>query len=273
MTFMDTARPRALVITTAGTNCDRELAIAFDRAGAAAERVHLNQLLDQPDLIDTYDLIGLPGGFSYGDAIAAGRIKAQLMRKTLYQPLIRAVQRGVPIIAPCNGFQVAVQMGLLPGPAAGEPWPDMPAPPRVALVNNESARFIDTWTRIDIPTDTRCVWTRGIDLSGPAAMLPSAHGEGRFVAEDSALIDDLFARGQVAVTYAEDDNPNGSTRHIAGICDASGLVFGLMPHPERYTQWTHHPFWSRLRDEERTGDPPGLQMFRNAVRAAMQVNA
>src|SRR5262245_47448521 len=115
--------PSALVITTAGINCDEELAHAFSLAGAAPRFVHLNLLMDDPAIIDQFDLIGLPGGFSYGDAIAAGRIAAQLMRRTLYPAFVRAIERGTPIIAPCNGFQIAAQMGLLPGPVTGEPWP------------------------------------------------------------------------------------------------------------------------------------------------------
>ena len=118
----------ALVLTTSGINCDRELAHAFELAGATAELVHLNRILADPKMIDRYDLIGLPGGFSYGDAVSAGRIAATLMREALYPAFVSAIGRGVPIIAPCNGFQMAVQIGLLPGPAAGEPWPAAPPP-------------------------------------------------------------------------------------------------------------------------------------------------
>ena len=137
--------PRTLIITTAGINCDRELARAFEMAGAESEFVHLNRLMDAPTLIEGYDLIGLPGGFSYGDAVAAGRIAAQLMRQRLYPAFIAAIERGVPIIAPCNGFQVAVQMGLLPGPPVGVPWPAEPATASVALTPNDIGRFNDRW--------------------------------------------------------------------------------------------------------------------------------
>ncbi|MHC4908310.1 MAG: phosphoribosylformylglycinamidine synthase subunit PurQ [Planctomycetota bacterium] len=209
-------RPRTLIVTTAGINCDRELAHAFELAGASSEFVHLNRLMAAPDLLDQYDLIGLPGGFSYGDAVAAGRIGAQLLRQKLYPAFMAAIERGVPIIAPCNGFQMAVQMGLLPGPPAGVPWPHEPAVASVALTRNDTGRFTDR-------------------------------------------------SGQIAVRYAAADNPNGSDGDIAGICDASGLVLGLMPHPERYTRWSHHPSWTRLDEASRAGDPPGLAMFRNAV--------
>lgn len=256
---------QALVITAAGINCDIELVRAFRQAGATVESLHLNQLIAEPALIDRFDLIGLPGGFSFGDAVAAGRIMAAMIRQSLYEPLVRAVERGVPVIAPCNGFQIAVQAGLLPGPIDAGAWLDQPARPTVALARNASARFIDRWTHIEIPADTRCIWTRNLTMTDATALLPIAHGEGRFVAESDALLDQLESNGQIAVRYAAADNPNGSARHIAGICDSSGLVFGLMPHPERYTQWPQHPSWTRLRETAPAADPPGLQMFRNAV--------
>ena len=174
--------PSAIIITTAGTNCDRELVEAFRAAGADAESVHLNKLMHDPSILEKYTLIGLPGGFSYGDAIAAGRIAAQLMKRTLYPAFQAAIERGVPIIAPCNGFQVAVQMGILPGPVPGEKVPEDPPRAEVTLTANASARFTDCWTRVEIPTDTRCIWTRGLVLDEEEAILPSAHGEGRFIA-------------------------------------------------------------------------------------------
>jgi phosphoribosylformylglycinamidine synthase len=269
---MDMTAPKALIITTAGINCDRELAHAFDLAGAPPTLVHLNKLMTRPELMDEFDLIGLPGGFGYGDAVAAGRIAAQLMRRTLYASFVRAIERGVPIIAPCNGFQTAVQMGLLPGPAVGERWPSEPPKPTAALTINESARFIDRWCSVEIPADTRCRWTQGLAPEGEAAMLPIAHGEGRFIPESDDLIHRLEDSGQIAVRYAEHDNPNGSTANIAGICDASGLVFGLMPHPERFTHWTQHPLWTRMGDCKSHGEPLGLRMFRNAITAAREAS-
>jgi len=265
--------PKALIITTAGINCDRELDLAFQCAGARTQSLHLNTLMADPARLDEFDLIGLPGGFSYGDAVAAGRIAAHLIRRTLYQSLVRAVQRGVPIIAPCNGFQIAVQIGLLPGPAPGEPWPSEPSTPTVTLLPNDSARFVDRWTHIAIPPDTRCIWTQNLTLNEHADLLPVAHGEGRFAASSPDEIARLAEQGQIAVRYARDDNPNGSTDHIAGVCDATGRVLGLMPHPERYTKWTHHPYWTRLDPHTRHVDPPGLQMFKNAVAHAQRLAA
>ena len=265
--------PNALVITAAGINCDLELARAFEAAGATATSVHLNTLMREPALVDKYDLIGLPGGFSYGDAVAAGRIMAQLMRRHLYTAFVHALERSVPIFAPCNGFQIAAQMGLLPGPGDDEPMPSEPSTPRVALANNSGARFIDRWVKIDIPANTRCIWTQGIELHETNGVIPIAHGEGRFVAADDAVLDDLEQNNQIAIRYAADDNPNGSVRDIAGICDRTGLLFGLMPHPERFTRWTQHPHWTRLDESQTSGDPLGLAMFRNAVEHAANRNA
>ena len=174
------------------------------------------------------------------------------------------------MIAPCNGFQVAVQAGLLPGPREGDAWPDAPGSPQVSLAQNSDAIFRDVWTPMEASSDTRCIWTRGIDFSGERGMLPSAHGEGRFVADD-AVISRLQESGQVALRYAEGSNFNGSTDRIAGICDTSGLVLGLMPHPERFTRWSQHPRWTRLSEDVRTAMPPGLAMFRNAVEQASGV--
>ena len=252
---------KALVITTTGINCDLELAEAFELAGATPVSVHLNRLLQQPALVEEFDLVGLPGGFSYGDAVAAGRIAAQLIRSGLYDSLRAAVSRGVPMIAPCNGFQIAVQVGLLPDPSVSS----TPPVPTVALADNTSARFIDRWVRFSVPTNTTCVWTRGLRLTDETAVIPIAHGEGRFVPSSTEQLQQLEADGCVAMRYDADDNPNGSAGDVAGLCDPSGLVFGLMPHPERYTRWTQHPIWTRMSSEDMAGDPPGLQMFRNAV--------
>jgi phosphoribosylformylglycinamidine synthase len=262
-------QPLALVITAAGINCDLELAHAFELAGARVESAHLHDLLGEPQAIDRFDLIGLPGGFSYGDAVAAGRIAAAMMRRSLWDSLVRAVTRGVPMIAPCNGFQIAAQLGLLPGPTAGENWPAHPPRPTVALAANASARFVDRWCRITIPANTRCLWTAGLDPSPDAALLPIAHGEGQFIAASPKIIEALDQAGQIAIRYQADDNPNGSMSDVAGICDATGLILGLMPHPERFTSWSQHPWWTRLSSAEMADQEPlGLRMFRNAVEFA-----
>lgn len=241
--------PRALIIRTAGTNCDRELAHAFKVAGAAPQTVHLNRLIEQPDRLGAFEIIALPGGFSYGDDIAAGRIFANRLRIALFDALRAAIDRGTPIIGICNGFQVLVKMGLLP---------DLDESRQTAtLAANRCGRFIDRWVRLEAPDDSACVWTRGLGRFD----LPIAHGEGRFVAESTAALQRWIRGGQIALRYAADDNPNGSTSNIAGVCDPSGLVLGLMPHPERCVHPTHHPRWL----SEPAVDPAGLRVIANAV--------
>lgn len=260
---------KALVIRAAGTNCDAELCRAFTLAGAQARLLHLNALLADPARLDDFDVIGFPGGFSYGDDVASGRIFAMKVRERLYPSLRAAVQRGCPIIGVCNGFQVLVQVGLLPGPSGGD-WPaDHPPAQVCALTDNRDARFHDRWVGVSYEPESVCVWTRGLaDLRATpdALMLPVAHGEGRFVAASPAVLGALEAGGQVALRYT--DNFNGSEGGIAGVCDASGRVFGLMPHPERFLDWSRHPYWTRLPRDLTAGQAPGLQIFRNAIEAA-----
>lgn len=255
--------PKALIIRTVGTNCDRELAYAFELAGASPQIVHLNRLIADPIAIHEADLIGFPGGFSYGDDIAAGRIFANRLRHHLIEPLRAAVQRGVPMIGICNGFQVMAKLGLLPDPH-GPDFPNQTA----TLADNSSGRFVARWVPVEAPDDSVCLWTRGLGRFE----LPVAHGEGRFLPASQAVLDRLAQQRQVALRYSSPtgaagtvDNPNGSVQDIAGVCDPGGTILGLMPHPERYTSPYHHPQWTRHGPRWIAGDPPGLRMFRNAV--------
>jgi len=251
-----TERPRALIIRTAGTNCDAELVRAFELAGAIPEIAHVDRLIERPEPLATAPLIGIPGGFSYGDDVASGRLLAARVREKLLPALRTAVNAGAAVIGVCNGFQVLVQAGLLPG-FEGQTGPE------VALVQNASARFVDRWASVEVGS-AACVWTEPLRSvgSGVLRMLPIAHGEGRFVADD-AMVGRLERGGHVALRYAED--VNGSADRIAGICDTTGRVLGLMPHPERYIDWSRHPVFTRLSPGERAGDPPGLAMFKSAV--------
>ncbi|MEX0777699.1 MAG: phosphoribosylformylglycinamidine synthase I [Phycisphaeraceae bacterium] len=256
-------KPTTLILRTAGTNCDRELAHAFELAGSQTQSVHLNHLIEHPELIEQADLIGIPGGFSYGDDIAAGRIFANRLRHRLLEPLKAAVARGTPMIGICNGFQVLVKLGLLPDPKSGKQT--------ATLADNTSGRFIAKWVSLQAISDTVCIWTRGLDHMD----LPIAHGEGRFVPADDAVLQRLREQHQIALRYADakpqaaevsfPGNPNGSIDAIAGICDPSGVVLGLMPHPERYTHSTNHPNWSRQSAETLAETPAGLRLFQNAV--------
>jgi phosphoribosylformylglycinamidine synthase len=251
---------------------------AFEMAGARVALVHVDRLVAEPERVEAFDLIGFPGGFSYGDDIASGRILAVKLRERLAPALLGAAGRGVPMIGACNGFQVMVQVGLLPGPGTGEEWAggDGRLPPQtVALTHNAGGRFINRWVRVRADPGSDCLWTRPLaELAAgdPVAaedtlMLPIAHGEGRFVTASPAVLASLKAGGQVALAYAAGDNPNGSEADIAGICDPSGRILGLMPHPERYLDWALHPYWTRLSPAVRAGEPPGLAMFRAAVEA------
>ncbi|MCC7193831.1 MAG: phosphoribosylformylglycinamidine synthase subunit PurQ [Phycisphaeraceae bacterium] len=249
-------QPLTLILRTAGTNCDRELAHAFELAGAATQTLHLNELIKDPARIDRFDLIGFPGGFSYGDDIAAGRIFANRLRHHLYEPLKGAIARGVPMIGVCNGFQVLAKLGLLPEPeGAGN------GRQAVTLADNACGRFIDRWVKLEAQADSVCVWTRGLS----SLELPIAHGEGRFVPESDAVLERIKQNRQIALRYAADDNPNGSTDNIAGVCDPTGLVLGLMPHPERFIHPTNHPQWTRQSAQWMSETPAGLRFFQNAV--------
>lgn len=253
--------PTALVIRTAGTNCDLELRRAFELAGAETRLAHLEQLVKDPGPIDRADLIGFPGGFSYGDDIASGRIFAMHTKLGLMDALRGAVARGACVIGVCNGFQVLVQTGLLPGIAGT----------RAALTVNAGGSFISDWFPVDFDAGSRCLWTRGLGGEpADASLLPIAHGEGNFVIDPDAA-DRLARTGQVALRYREE--VNGSVDRIAGICDPTGRVFGLMPHPERFLGWNRHPYWTRLTPEMRSAEPIGLRMFRNAVEAVSGVGA
>ena len=252
-------KPKVLILRTAGTNCDEETKFAFELAGAATEMVHVNRIIEEPSIFGRFQILAIPGGFTYGDDIASGRILANEMRFSLGEALGRFVNRNGLVIGICNGFQVLVKMGLLPGPSGnGETQ-------QTTLTFNDSNKFEDRWTYLKA-ADNCSVFVNG----GDELYLPVAHGEGKFVTNDDATLAKLIENKQVVVRYVAADgsepeypfNPNGSVDHIAGICDPTGRIFGLMPHPERHCLPTQHPRWTRdgLKAE---GD--GLRIFRNAV--------
>jgi phosphoribosylformylglycinamidine synthase len=260
-------KPKVLILRTAGTNCDQETAYAFERAGAAPERVHLNRVLGNPRLLADYQLLAIPGGFSYGDDISSGKIFANQLRIHLADDLKRFVEAGKPVIGICNGFQVLIKTDLLPGPLAAQ------SGQTATLAHNDSHRFIDRWVHLS-PRSKKCVWTADLQST---VEFPIAHGEGKFVPANEQVRRALWDNDQVALVYVRPDgtsangeaphNPNGAADDIAGVCDASGLVFGLMPHPERHVDPLQHPAWTRLSPLPEEGH--GLTLFRSAVRHAI----
>ena len=262
-------KPKALILRSAGANCDSETAYAFERAGATGELVHLNRLLENPAALRDHQILAVPGGFSYGDDIAAGKILARKLSHHLYEPLRDFVAAGKPIIGICNGFQVLVKTDLLPGAVNGRTGQ------LCTLTNNDNGRFVDQWIHLT-PVSNKCVWTAGLERFD----LPIAHGEGRFVYADQDVRQAMRANDQIALVYVKadgspanadfPDNPNGSADDIAGICDESGLVFGLMPHPERYLEPFQHPAnASQATLESGLSCGAGLTIFRRGVAHAL----
>lgn len=267
------ATPRVLVLRAPGTNCDEETAYAFEKAGAKAERIHVNRLAENPALKDRYQILCLPGGFSYGDDVAAGRILASQLQRHLADLVDRFVhgQGDRLVLGICNGMQVLMRMGVLTDASNGQDR----ASQREAVATltwNNHGRFEDRWVHLAVD-DTPCVFLKDVSH----LYLPMAHAEGKFVATGPEAVERLREQGRLALRYCVDEsaaisddvlpfpaNPNGSDANVAGVCDASGRVFGLMPHPERHLEATHHPFWTRRKEQPEEGD--GMLIFRNAVR-------
>ncbi len=257
--------PKALILFAPGTNRDGDAAQALELAGAQPEVVHLNQLRRGERRWQDYQLLVLPGGFSYADALGAGKLLALELQHDFAGPMAEFVASGKPVIGICNGFQALVKSGLLPDPAlaAGEP--------QVTLTFNACGHFECRWVTL-LPVSQSCVWTRG--LSEPIDC-PVAHGEGNLHPRRPELAQALLASGQAALLYAAPDgrpangaypyNPNGSAADIAGLCNPAGNVLGLMPHPEDHIFAEQHPLWTRG-----LARGSGLALFRNGVAYANQ---
>jgi phosphoribosylformylglycinamidine synthase len=245
------ATPRVLIIRAPGTNCDFETSVAFEKAGANVSMAHINQLINGGLKIEDYQVLVFPGGFTYGDDLGAGRIMGNEIRIKLGEDIDRFIKDGGLILGICNGFQVMVKSGILPG--SGN---------TVTLTGNDSGRFECRWIHLAANPQSRCVFTRGIER----LHLPVANGEGKLVADEDTLntLDVALyytdSTGNQPATYP--DNPSGSLRDIAGICDSTGRIFALMPHPERHISYNQHPNWTRGKASD-PGD--GLQIFTNAV--------
>lgn len=275
-------KPNVLVVRAPGTNCDAETAFAFELAGARAERIHVNRLLEDRTLLRQFQILCIPGGFSYGDDVSAGKILASKIQHHLVEPLREFHTAGNLLLGICNGFQVLLKSGLLFSESSHTP---------ATLTWNDTGRYEARWVSLKTASE-RCVFLRGIDR----IELPVAHAEGKFVTRDASVMRHLESNGQLALRYVEPPevaevteccgasigansrrsrtgasanedvpfpfNPNGSQQSLAGLCDPTGRAFGLMPHPERFMFSTQHPRWTRegLRP---SGD--GLLLFQNAV--------
>jgi phosphoribosylformylglycinamidine synthase I len=251
------ATPRVLVLRAPGVNCDAETQFAFELAGAATERLHVNRLREQPRLLNDFQILVIPGGFTYGDDVAAGKILAIQLRHFLGDALRRFRDREKLILGICNGFQVLLKAGLLLQPDEDGPL--------ATLAPNALGRFEDRWIYLQA-TSEKCPFLKGYHR----LYLPVAHGEGRFVVRERWFLEGLAQTGQIVIRYVDVEgrpgpfpvNPNGSEGDVAGICDPTGRVFGLMPHPERHVLPTQHPRWTR---EGLAPEGDGLRLFRNAV--------
>lgn len=265
---------KAIILTGYGLNCDYETDFAFKKAGAETHRVHINELIGANSsgaVLSDYHILVFGGGFSWADDHGAGVLLANKMKYNLGEEIEQFIRDGKLVLGICNGFQALVNFGLLPG------FEGNYQERRVALTYNDSGNFIDTWIKLKMNSDSPCIFTRGLD----SLDLPVRHGEGKFYAPEEE-IQRLVKSNQIAAVYADEDarpaqgrwpqNPNGSLHDIAGICDPTGRIFGLMPHPEAFNHFTNHPDWTRKKDQAlRKGelidseDGDGLLIFKNAV--------
>ena len=255
---------KALVLRAAGINCDMETVHALELAGAETQSMHVNAIIENKSVLDQFQIMVFPGGFSYGDDVAAGRILSNQIIHHLREPLKKFIDEGKLILGICNGFQVLVKTGLLPG------IDQFGKQESVTISYNDSGKFEDRWVYLAPQTD-RCVFIE----QGRQIYLPIAHGEGKVLTKDQATLEKLKTDGHIVFKYVDADgneggfpvNPNGSTESIAGLCDTTGRVMGLMPHPERFVRQTQHPRWTRLKGK---AGNDGMTIFNNAAKYIQQ---
>ena len=270
--------PKVLVLAGYGINCDYETQVAFEKAGADAQRVHINELISNEQKMEDYHIFFIPGGFSYGDELGAGKILANKLMFYLKDDLLQFIADEKLVGGHCNGAQVMAKAGLIPALIDYQTQ-------QLTLTVNETARYEDRWVHVKSVSE-KCIWTKNL----PPMQVPVAHGEGRFYSKEPELIQKLEKNDQIALIYTLPDgttpaqgtfpyNPNGSVADIAGICDPTGRVFAQMPHPERFISLVNHPHWTKkVRNLIREGtnirqiswDGDGLLLFKNAVNYAKE---
>lgn len=247
---------KALVLYGYGINCENESKYAIEKSGGQAEIVHLNRLLEEPKMLENYNMLMIPGGFSFGDDLGSGKVFGNKMKFRLREPLEQFVKDGKLILGICNGFQILVKMGLLPLPDFRQ---------RVSLTTNDSGHYEDRWVFLKINQKSPCVFTKGMDY----LIVPVRHGEGKFVPKDPATLSELKEKNQIVAQYVDEKgnlagfphNPNGSVENVAGICDPTGRIYGMMPHPEAFNIPENCPYWVKGNVRE----PLGLRIFKNAA--------
>ncbi|MFC1554787.1 phosphoribosylformylglycinamidine synthase I [candidate division KSB1 bacterium] len=260
------ATPKVLIISGNGFNCEIETKYAFEMVGGHPEIVHMNDITSGEFDMINYQIIAFIGGFSYGDHLGGGKVTSNKFRFQLKEKLYNFISKDTLIIGICNGFQVITQMGILPG------FENNYNDHSVTLTNNSSSRYEDRWVNLKVNNKSNCLFTKNLDK----LYFPVRHGEGKLTSKNENIIKRLFESEQVVLQYIHPDsgepteeypyNPNGSVNGIAGICDPSGRIFGLMPHPEAFLSPYNHPFWTRINIENRLPDEgEGVQIFRNAV--------
>lgn len=261
--------PKVIIVTGYGINCEEETSKAFELSGGLTTIVHINDLIGNPKMLNDYQIMAFPGGFSYADDTGSGNALANKIKNNIEKEILDFAKQDKLIIGICNGFQILTNLGLVP--AKENKYGERQA----VLMHNAHARYECRWVKLK-NTSQKCVWTRNIDT----LHCPIAHGEGNFYAEKE-VIDSLIKNDQIAFKYVKDDNspanqefpfnPNGAMLDIAGICDESGRIFGLMPHPERFNSFTNEDGWTLTKEKLlREGSPlptlgKGLQVFKNAI--------
>jgi phosphoribosylformylglycinamidine synthase len=283
--------PKVILLRTAGTNCEYETKSAFEKAGASGDIVHINKWITDKELIRQYQILAFPGGFSYGDDLGSGTVLGNEIKQNVLPELVKFVNEGKLVIGICNGFQILTKLGLLPGlnlKSAIAKNPDkncrdlrasnslklgLALRQDATLTTNNSGRYDDRWVYLKKSSQT-CVFTKEWDRS--TINLPVAHAEGKFIPASKAILSELKKNDQIVFRYSTEDgtptakyplNPNGAVDNIAGICDPTGRILGMMPHPERFQDATNHPNWTRRKIKEPTD---GMLIFLNAVKYSIR---